>query len=77
MRKLRFVIAAVVRIVLLLVPGAAFLWWAWPRVPALFSVLAAVGVEAVWLLVFAYAAVAVSMARRWARHRKIVGGRDE
>lgn len=77
MRKLRFVIAAVVRIALLLVPGAAFLWWAWPRVPALFSVLAAIGVEAVWLLVFAYVAVAVTMARNRVRNRKIVGGRDE
>lgn len=62
MKRIRIIVAAILRGVVLLVPGAAFLWWAWGKVPALFSILAAAGAEAVWLLVFTFVLVAVKAA---------------
>lgn len=70
MRRIRIIVAAILRGVVLLVPGTAFLWWAWGRVPALFSVLAAGGVEAVWLLAFTFVLVFVKAVRDlWKKKR--------
>ena len=54
MKKLKVIVGALLRGALLLVPGAACAWWAWGKAPALIAVLASVGVEPVFLFVFAF-----------------------
>ena len=49
MKKIKIIVSAILRGVVVLTPGATFLWWAWGKVSALFSILAAVGVETLWL----------------------------
>lgn len=54
MKKIKVIVAAILRGVIILLPGAAFLYWAWTKVPAMFSILATVGVETLYLLLFAF-----------------------
>lgn len=54
MKKIKVIVAAILRGVIILLPGAAFLYWAWTKVSAIFSILATVGVEVIYLLVFAF-----------------------
>lgn len=63
MKKIKIIVAAILRGIIILSPGAAFLWWAWGKVPALFSVLASVGAEVIYLAVFALSAVLIKAAQ--------------
>ncbi len=63
MKKIKTIVAATLRGVVILAPCAAFLWWAWGKVSALFSILAAVGVEAIYLFLFAFVIVAIRAAK--------------
>lgn len=63
MKKLKIIVAAILRGVILLTPGAVFLVWAWTKVPALFSILASVGVETLFLFLFSFITVAVQAAK--------------
>lgn len=63
MKKIKIIVAAILRGVVILAPGAAFLWWAWGKVSALFSILATVGLESIYLLLFAFVVVAIRAAK--------------
>lgn len=63
MKKIKIIVSAILRGALLLTPGAAFSWWAWGKAPALISILATVGVEAVFLFIFAFIVVAIRAAK--------------
>lgn len=63
MKKMKVIVAAILRGALIIAPGAAFLWWAWGKVPALFSILAGAGLESVWLLLFSIVILGVRGAR--------------
>jgi len=63
MKKIKIIVSAILRGVVVLTPGATFLWWAWGKVSALFSILAAVGVETLWLFLFAFVIVAIRAAK--------------
>lgn len=63
MKKLKIIVAAIVRGALLLAPGAAYLWWIWSTVPALVAILAAVGLETLWLLAFSLVVLTISTWR--------------
>lgn len=54
MKKLRIFAAAVIRGALLLTPGVAFSIWQWHSTTALINILAAVGLETLFLLIFSY-----------------------
>ncbi len=64
MKKLKIIVAAILRGVILIAPAAASGWWFWGKAPALIAILAAIGVEFLWLLVFSFVAVARSEAKR-------------
>lgn len=59
MKKLRIFAAAVIRGSLLLTPGVAFSIWQWHSTTALINILAAVGLETLFLLVFVFITVTV------------------
>lgn len=63
MKKIKTIVAAILRGVIILAPGAAFLWWAWSKVSALFSILATVGVETIYLFIFALVICAIRAAK--------------
>lgn len=63
MKKIKVIVAAILRGALIMAPGAAFLWWAWGKVPALFSILAAGGLESLYLLLFSIVILGVRGAR--------------
>lgn len=63
MKKIKVIVAAILRGALIMAPGAAFFWWAWGKVPALFSILAATGLESVFLLLFSIVILGVKGAR--------------
>ncbi len=63
MKKIKIIVAAILRGIVILAPGAAFLWWTWGKVSALFSILATVGVESIYLFLFAFAVVAIRAAK--------------
>lgn len=63
MRKIKIIVAAILRGVVIMAPGAAFLWWAWNKVAPLFAILAALGAEAVYLFLFAFIIVAIRAAK--------------
>lgn len=58
MKKVKIIVGALLRGALLLAPGAAFGWWAWPQTSALLAILAAVGVETLFLIIFSFISVA-------------------
>lgn len=57
MKKLRIFAAAVIRGALLLSPGVAFSIWQWHSTTALINILAAVGLETLFLLAFVFISV--------------------
>lgn len=57
MKKLRIFVAAVIRGALLLSPGVAFSIWQWHSTTALINILAAVGLETLFLLAFVFISV--------------------
>ena len=64
MKKIKIIVAAILRGIILVTPGAASGWWFWGKAPALIAILAAVGVEFLWLLVFSFFTVAATEAKR-------------
>lgn len=64
MKKIKIIVAAIVRGVLLISPGVAFALWQWGKVPALINILAAIGLETMFLLIFAFIKVAFDVARK-------------
>ena len=69
MKKVKIIVGAILRCALLLAPGVAFGWWAWCKAPALIAILAAVGVETLFLFVFSFISVA-AQARRDLRRKE-------
>lgn len=69
MKKVKIIVGAILRGALLLAPGAAFGWWAWLNAMPLIAILAAVGVETLFLFVFSFIAVAIQ-ARNDLRRKK-------
>lgn len=63
MKKIKTIVAAILRGIVILAPGAAFLWWGWGKVSALFSILATVGVETIYLFLFALVICAIRAAK--------------
>ena len=63
MKKIKTIVAAILRGVVVLAPGATFLWWAWGKVSALFTILSSIGVESVYLFLFALVIVVVRAAK--------------
>ncbi len=63
MKKLKIIVAAILRGVLILSPGAAYLWWLWGKVAALVAILAAVGLETLWLIAFSFVVLFVQAWR--------------
>lgn len=69
MKKVKIIAGAILRGALLLAPGAIFCSWAWGKAMALIAILASVGLEALFLLLFAFVSVAVQ-ARRDLRRKE-------
>ena len=69
MKKVKIIVGAILRGALLVAPGVAFGWWAWNKAMALIAILAAVGVETLFLFVFSFITGAVQ-ARRNLRRKK-------
>ena len=62
MKKIKHIVAAIIRGAIILTPGAVFLWWSWSKVSALIAILAALGCEFVTCVIIAYiAAVAAQI----------------
>lgn len=59
MKKVKVIVGAILRGALLFVPGALFGWWAWSKTAALIAILAAVGVETLFLFAFSFITVAI------------------
>lgn len=59
MKKLKTIAAAIVRAALLLSPGIAFAVWCWQMLHPVINILAAVGLETLFLLVFVFISVTV------------------
>ena len=64
MKRIKFIVAAIVRGVLLISPGTAFAVWQWGKVSAFINILASVGLETMFLLIFAFIKVAFDVARK-------------
>lgn len=64
MKKVKIIVGAILRGTLIIAPGAAFAWWAWNKAMALIAILAAVGVETLFLVAFTFITVAVETARK-------------
>lgn len=69
MKKVKIIVGAIIVFALLMAPGVAFGWWAWNKAMALIAILAAVGVETLFLFVFSFITVAIQ-ARRDLRRKK-------
>lgn len=59
MKKIKIIVGAIMRTAFIIAPGVAFGWWFWDAVPAIIDLLAAVGLEAFWLLLFSFISVFV------------------
>lgn len=64
MKKIKVIVAAILRGTLLIFPGVAFAAWQWGKAAAAVNLLAAVGVEVLFLCIFAFIAVAADVARK-------------
>lgn len=64
MKKIKLILAAIIRATILIAPGVAFALWQWSKVPAFIDLLAAVGLEVIFLFVFAFFKVAIDVARK-------------
>jgi len=67
MRKLKIIVAAILRGSLVLAPGAVYLWWLWGKVAALVAILAAIGLETLWAIVFSFVVLTI---KAWRDQRK-------
>lgn len=74
MKKLKIIVAAILRGVLILSPGAAYLWWLWGKVAALVAILAAVGLETLWLIAFSFV---VLFVQAWRDRKKEAEAAEE
>ncbi|MDE6277258.1 MAG: hypothetical protein K2M06_04035 [Muribaculaceae bacterium] len=74
MKKIKFIVAATVRGAMLISPGAAFAVWQWAKVPTFINILASVGVESLFLFVFAVVKTAVDITRKRSRDRNGAAG---
>lgn len=74
MRKLKIIVAAIIRGSLVLAPGAVYLWWLWGKVAALVAILAAIGLETLWAIVFSFVVLAI---KAWRDQRKEVKAAEE
>ena len=63
MKKVKIIVGAILRGALLVAPGVDFGWWAWNKAMALIAILAAVGVEPLFLFVFSFITVAIKARR--------------
>lgn len=63
MKKIKIIVGAILRGALVIAPGIASGWWFWGKAPALIAILAAVGVEFLWLIVYAFFTVALQTWR--------------
>ena len=63
MKKIKTIVAAILRGVVVLAPGATFLWWAWGKVSTLFAILASIGIETIYLLFFTLIIMAIRAAK--------------
>lgn len=63
MKKVKIIVGAILRGALLVAPGVAFGWWAWNKAMMLIAILAAVGVETLFLFVFSFITVAIKARR--------------
>lgn len=68
MKKIRFIIAGIIRGTLVLLPGLLCLWWLWDKVAALVAILASVGLETLWLIVLSFVVLTV---QAWREHKKV------
>lgn len=59
MKKLRIIAAAIIRGALILSPGVAYLCWLWDKAAPLVAILAAVGLETLWAIVFSFVVLAI------------------
>lgn len=57
MKKLKLILRAILRASLLLLPGIAAGFYSWPLAPALIAIMAAMGVELIFLIVWAISSV--------------------
>lgn len=77
MKKVKIIVGAILRGALLIAPGAVFAWWAWDKAMALIAILAAVGAETLFLLVFSFFSVAVQVRRELRRKKAAEAETDE
>ena len=63
MKKVKIIVGAILRGALLVAPGVAFGWWACNKAMMLIAILAAVGVETLFLFVFSFITVAIKARR--------------
>ncbi len=63
MKKIKNIVAAIIRGALLITPGTAFAVWQWGKVSAMVNILAAVGLETLFLLLFTFFKVAYEVTR--------------
>lgn len=68
MKKIRFIIAGIIRGTLVLLPGLLCLWWLWAKVAALVAFLASIGLETLWLIVLSFVVLTV---QAWREHKKV------
>lgn len=68
MKKIRFIIAGIIRGTLVLLPGLLCLWWLWTKVAALVAILASIGLETLWLIVLSFVVLTV---QAWREHKKV------
>lgn len=64
MKKLRSILAVVVRVVLILIPLLVSLWLTWPGNTPVMSILASIGVEFIVLLIIALFGAIIEQVRR-------------
>lgn len=54
MKKIKNIVGAILRGVLVLAPGVVFLWWLWGKVAAFVAILASFGLEMLWAIVITF-----------------------
>lgn len=74
MKKITVIVAAILRGAILLAPGVAFLWWLWGKVASFVAILAALGLESIWALVFSFVVLTV---QAWRNQRKKMESAEE
>lgn len=63
MKKLRFIAASILRGVLLLLPGLAFAALEWCKAETYIIILAAIGLEGIFLCIYSFLSLAVATAK--------------